>query len=520
MSFKGQSQVMVVDDHQGVCEMVATLVENLGHQPHLATDGETAIEMLGVGGFDLLVTDLKLPDMDGLEILRRSKEAAPLVPVILLTGYPTVDAAIQAIKAGASDFLTKPFRMEQLEWAICRALEERRLVEENQRLAAEANKVAVIQRLNTKLNQKVRELLNLNRISEAINAAEENSDLFEKVVDLATELTGAQRVSLMLMAPDGETLTIRAARGMNQLVIREAKVGLGSGIAGQVALSKTPLHVVRSAPMPQGLDTRSVYQSPSFICVPLMISGEVLGVLNIAEKPGAGDFTAEDFSLAEALAQKAAINIENNALYESIYGNLVDTLTSLVSTLEAKDPYTKEHSKRVTHVAVALGRRLGLPELDIESIQFAGILHDIGKIGVRDSILLKPGRLTVAEFEVIKMHPVIGETIVEPLGLIQSERHIIRHHHERLDGSGYPDGLEGEDIPLLARIVAVADAFDAMTTTRIYRPAMGLTYALSEFERLRGIHYDSGIVDALHQILDEESESIVPARSGARRVAR
>jgi putative nucleotidyltransferase with HDIG domain len=243
------------------------------------------------------------------------------------------------------------------------------------------------------------------------------------------------------------------------------------------------------------------YATPSFVSVPLVISGEVLGVLNMTDKIGGEDFSEDEFHLMQSLAEKAAIRVENNALYESIYCNLIDTLSSLVTTLEAKDPYTKEHSKRVTEVALAIAEEMGATEDEMESIGFAGMLHDIGKIGVRDSVLLKPGRLTAAEFEVIKMHPAIGEQIVEPLGLIQAERDIIRSHHERMDGTGYPDGLMGDQIPLLARIVAVADAYDAMTSTRPYREALGEEYALEEFERGRGRQHDPAVIDALHRVL-------------------
>ncbi|NUP89798.1 MAG: response regulator [Candidatus Sumerlaeia bacterium] len=511
MSLNGVSQILIADDHAGIREMVAAMIESMGHRPLTAESGEAAVEILGLGTIDLLITDLVLPDMDGLEVLRRSKELSPLTPVILVTGYPSVDKAIQAIKAGAIEFLTKPFKREVLERSVSRALEERRLIEENQRLMTEANKLAVIQRLNQRLNDKLRELMNHNRISEVIGSTEDNESLFRHVVDLAAELTGGQRVSLMLLTPDGAALTIRASLGLSEHVARETRVPLGSGIAGAVAETRTPLLVTRTNTVPAFPDRPAVYSSPSFICVPLVISGEVLGVLNVAERAGGGDFTAEEFTLMQSLAQKAAIRVENNALYESIYCNLVDTLTTLVSTIEAKDPYTKEHSKRVTQVAVAIARTMGLPDADIESIQFASLLHDIGKIAVRDSILLKPDRLTAAEFDVIKTHPVVGESIVEPLNLIPAERRIIRHHHERLDGSGYPDGLRGDQIHLLARIVAVADAYDAMTTTRVYRRAMGQAYALNEFERTRGVHYDPDILDALQAVLAAESPALCAA---------
>jgi HD-GYP domain-containing protein (c-di-GMP phosphodiesterase class II) len=166
-------------------------------------------------------------------------------------------------------------------------------------------------------------------------------------------------------------------------------------------------------------------------------------------------------------------------------------------------------------MAVALGRTLSVGEQEIESIQFAGILHDIGKIGVRDSVLLKPGRLTSEEFEAIKLHPIIGEQIVAPLGLIDAERAIIRHHHEKMDGSGYPDRLKGSEIPLLARIVAVADSFDAMTTTRSYRQARTLAQTLEEFERCRGTQFDPDVVDALLTVLDTETVQTTAATDAA-----
>jgi putative nucleotidyltransferase with HDIG domain len=511
MTTADREQILIVDDHAGVCETLSMMVEQLGHQPLVVHSGEEAVEMIALGGLGLVLTDLRLPDMDGIEVLRRSREMRPETPVILLTGYPTVDQAVQAIRLGACEFLTKPFKLEILERVITRALEECRLVHENHRLAAKANRLTVIQRLNAKLNRRVRELTSLNRISEEITEAEDNTTLFECVVELAVDLTAAQRVSLMLVTPDGQSLTIRTAHGLSEQLRHQIEVPLGEGIAGSVAQSLAPLHVTRGSALPTSPSRLQIYHSPSFISVPLAISGEVLGVLNLSEKHGGEDFSTEEFHLILSLAAKAAMKVENNALYESLHLNLVDTLRSLVGTLEAKDPYTKEHSKRVTQVAMMIGREMGLSETDIESIEFAAILHDVGKIGVRDSILLKVGRLTTAEFEVIKTHPVIGESIVEPLNLIQAERDIIRSHHERVDGTGYPDGLRGDEIPLLARIVAVADAYDAMTTTRPYRRAMGQAYALSEFERTRGLHYDPDVIDALHRTLRAEADDCLAA---------
>ena len=157
------------------------------------------------------------------------------------------------------------------------------------------------------------------------------------------------------------------------------------------------------------------------------------------------------------------------ALYENIYENLFATLYAFVEAIEARDPYTKQHSSRVTELAVSIGKEMGCSDEELDLLSFSGNLHDIGKLGIPDSILLKPGPLTGTEFEAIKKHPIIGANIVGHLGLLTAEQKIILHHHERWDGKGYPDGLKGESIPFLSRILSVADVYDAMASDRAYR---------------------------------------------------
>ncbi len=209
-----------------------------------------------------------------------------------------------------------------------------------------------------------------------------------------------------------------------------------------------------------------------------------------------GAFSEEAIFLLHILAERTGLTVENLMLYESVNINLMATLKALVRTLEAKDPYTGQHSQRVTRVAVGLARHAGCSPYDVEALNFAGHLHDIGKIGIRDQILMKPGRLTDVEYEIIKSHPVIGEEIVAHLGLLPMEKAIIRHHHERWDGGGYPDGLAGEDIPTLSRILAVADTFDAMTSNRPYRQAMDGEEALKEVVKNAGTQFDPAAVEA------------------------
>jgi HD-GYP domain-containing protein (c-di-GMP phosphodiesterase class II) len=167
-----------------------------------------------------------------------------------------------------------------------------------------------------------------------------------------------------------------------------------------------------------------------------------------------------------------------------------ESIHSLLRTLTARDPYTGHHSARVTDVSLGFGKYLGLTSQELDSLKIAGYLHDIGKIGVRDTILLKPGPLSHEERAIIETHPLIGEKIVEPLGLLPQEKQIILHHHERWNGEGYPDRLAGEAIPPLCRLAALVDVFDALITDRPYRPRFTVPEALMEIESQSGVLFD------------------------------
>jgi putative nucleotidyltransferase with HDIG domain len=186
-------------------------------------------------------------------------------------------------------------------------------------------------------------------------------------------------------------------------------------------------------------------------------------------------------------------------------GNLIfrqESIKALLRTLSARDPYTGHHSNRVTNIALTFARSLGLPSHDLEALSNAGYLHDIGKIGVSDSILLKPGPLTQQEREVIETHPLIGERIVEPLGFKSQEKALILCHHERWDGAGYPHGLQGNSIPFLSRLLALADVFDALSSDRPYRQAFSTADALAEIEAQAGRQFDPDLTRNFVQLLN------------------
>ena len=228
----------------------------------------------------------------------------------------------------------------------------------------------------------------------------------------------------------------------------------------------------------------------------LRVRGTRLALLCASRDAGAPPFTDADADLLVAWSAQTGLALENVCLGRELERAVQDSVASLVVTLEARHRYTEGHSLRVARYAAATAQAMGLAPDVCEEVRTASLLHDLGKIGVRDAVLDKPGRLTAEEWRLMREHPALGERILAPLGFLRAEARIVRHHHERLDGRGYPDGLAGRAIPLPARILAVADAFDAMRTARPYRPPLAEPESLAELQRGAGAQFDAHVVAA------------------------
>ena len=287
----------------------------------------------------------------------------------------------------------------------------------------------------------------------------------------------------------------------------------GFGLSGYVAKMGQPVAVSDDAGEHRGFDgvTAGV---KSAISLPLMTRGgtfagksageQALGVLTVLCTKRTAAFTGEDLDLLQALTSMISSAVSNARMEERQHATFVRTLESLATALEARDVYTQGHSQRVCEVSLLLGERMGFGPEAVEELRIGTVLHDIGKIGVPDEILNKRARLTDQEFAVMKQHPVIGYEICKPLMLSDGVLMIIRNHHEKLDGSGYPDGLKGGELPLSLRIVCVADAFDAMSSSRPYRGVMTQESVLAELSKCAGTQFDPVIVEALKELLHQE----------------
>lgn len=238
----------------------------------------------------------------------------------------------------------------------------------------------------------------------------------------------------------------------------------------------------------------------SIICAVLLFPDAPCGVLHLDRGPLQEPFSEADLYLADSLAAALALGIERWQLVEQQYDTLLQTVTALAQAVEMRDPYTGNHTHRVTTYALLLSDEMGLPRADRRLLQVATPLHDIGKIAVDDNVLRKAGSLSTAEFDVMKSHVASGVNIIQMVPSLAWTLPVIRSHHERWDGTGYPDGLKGTDIPLAARVVAVADAFDAMTSDRPYRRGLSLDEAFKELQAKSGTHFDPNCVTAFLRV--------------------
>ncbi|HWL94667.1 MAG TPA: HD domain-containing phosphohydrolase [Phycisphaerae bacterium] len=236
------------------------------------------------------------------------------------------------------------------------------------------------------------------------------------------------------------------------------------------------------------------------VALPLRLDGELLGMLYGINVIDGGDYTSIDIQLLKAVSDRISAALKNQNLYDDLADLLLGLMHALVNSVDAKDPYTYGHSERVAYFSRAIAQAAGLPAIDCERVYLAGLLHDVGKIGVPDAILTKPGKLTTEEFDALKKHPEIGERILSHIRQLRDLLPGVMYHHERMDGRGYPHGLSGKDIPLLGRIICLADSFDAMTSNRTYRAALPIAVAAAEIRRCSGTQFDPALADVLLKI--------------------
>ena len=328
-----ESRILIVDDEKMISSVLARRLSLEGYDCLTAENGREALSYFYKDDLSLIISDVRMPEMNGLDLLKNVKAVRPNMMFIIMTAYPEVDMAVQAIRLGVNDIILKPVDFELLVFSVKKALEQKKMEEELESFHRSLKKLV-----------------------------EKRTAMFQRAL----------------------------------LVLKKAHL---------------------------------------------------------------------------------------------------DSVKALAGAIDAKDPYTRGHSDRVRRMCVRIGMKLGLGEKRLESLVFGALLHDIGKIGIRDEVLQKQGPLDANEYKYIQEHPLIGVKIVEGIDFFKNKLPMIRNHHEHFDGRGYPDGLAGEAIPIEARIIGVPDAFDAMTSSRPHRKALPLNEALAEMERGKGKQFDPQVLE-------------------------
>jgi HD-GYP domain-containing protein (c-di-GMP phosphodiesterase class II)/methyl-accepting chemotaxis protein len=349
---------------------------------------------------------------------------------------------------------------------------------------------------NSNLEKVVARLSTLYKVGLAINSTMESENIFRLIVDTTMESLNATIGYIIIHDKQKNLLRVDTLVGHDVLSSGDVYIPIkNSSVSSWVINNARPLLISDINEMPQ-FDRFSAlgYERKTLICAPLIVKDELIGTISVVNKNDGSTYTNEDLEMLTTIAAQASIAINNATLYEEQKKTYLNTIHALVSAIEASDSYTRGHSERVTRYCITVAKKIGLSAERLKIIERAAILHDIGKIGINLALLHKVERLTDDDVANLQMHPEIGIKILEPIEFLYDIRACIGQHHERFDGKGYPNGIQGDELLLESRILAIADSFDAMTSDRPYRQARSVEDALQELIDNAGTQFDPAIV--------------------------
>ncbi len=477
VSTSERPSILVVDDSNLLRGILREELEAEGWEVHLAEEGNSAIEKARDIRPDVILVDVVLPGIDGYEVCRRIKgaEATGHIPILLLSSRNELKDKLAGFEAGADDYLTKPFFTKELLARLRTNLRVRDALESSRRLG-----------------QFYLEML--FGIGSAITSPFKVDDEVEIILRQALVAVQARSGAILLLDSEQGDLEVKGVQGY------DGRRGPRQGERFRIS-DKLPLLAPEAPDVPDASRGIRMYEDPggNSVFVPMVAKERLIGGIEIDLEARERRFSANDQKLLYALASQAAIFIENARLERDVRSMFLSIIVSMASAVDAKDAYTHGHSLRVARIGLLVAQELGLAREKMEPLLLAGILHDVGKIAIPDNILKKPQRLDDEEFAVMKTHPLAGAKLLAHIPALAEVIPGIKHHHEYWNGKGYPDGLSGEDIPLAGRLILIGDAFDAMTTDRVYRQGMTVATAFEEIRKQSGTQFDPKLVACLEE---------------------
>ena len=520
---RAKRTILVVDDDRRVLDLLQISLAQNGYRVATAQTGEDGLEHVRREPPDLLILDLRLPRKNGYEVcaaLKSSKDTAH-IPIIMVSATAEVDARLQGLMHGADDYLTKPFSPKELLIKVRRIFERIERAEmlstKNKELESEIarNREDLVVR-NKELKFQVFSLETLMGLSHQLNSS---LDLDALMGTLILSVVGQIRVNsaCLFLTDQRENPTRLEAstfKGIKEDLVRSVRFDYDSAFVRALH----PVAVEESRPLRLAdlegdaaleEEVGRLFAAGFTVVSPVVMKEKLTAILAVGEKVSGQEFHTSDLEMLRALSESASIAIDNARLFKDLQEAYLATVRMLVTRIEEKDPYTHGHTERVAAYATAIAREMGLKQDEIQTVQFGAFLHDIGKVHTESHILQKPGALTEEEWALVKAHPVRGAEMIKGVRFLEKASDMVRHHHERVDGGGYPDGLRGDQISLNARIVNLADAFDAMTTDRPYRAGLTVEQAIGQMVEKSGSQFAAEVVEVFVSALGEGRIQVV-----------
>lgn len=465
--------IVVVDDEKYICNIIVEALSSEKYDVRAFSDPAQALVHIEQNAVDLVLTDMVMGEHTGVQVLETTLASHSDATVILMTAHPTVQTAISVLRKGAYDFLVKPFRLELLKATIKRGLEHQQVVRENLHLKGQV------------------EFL---KVAGAANADIAIDDFLAMVARSCQKEMDATAVGIIEVDPKTKEIVRKIYTGVEEL---PPKGVLDNGSLDKFSYTRSNKPSIRKDETTVDGEKRTRIG----ISQPIFVRRRFHGVINLLIESRFDRLTPGEIDVLAILANSAAAAIANYRHYDDLHTSYLQAIKGLANAIEARDQYTAGHTDRVTKLAELIAREIGWDERQLEHLVMGCTLHDIGKLGVPDGILNKPDRLTEDERLKMQAHPELGLKIIDGIDLFRPAVPYIIAHHEWYDGSGYPHGLKGEDIPVEGRLLTVADTLDAILSDRPYRKGADLEVAVAELIKYKSTQFDPAIVDALMDLL-------------------
>jgi response regulator RpfG family c-di-GMP phosphodiesterase len=495
--------ILIVDDEPSGREALESILLNQGYTLVFAAGGVEALAKAREFSPDMILLDVMMPVMDGYEVCRslRADPRLAEVPVVMVTALDDRDSRIQGIEAGADDFITKPIDRAELRARV--------------RTITRLNRYHNLLEERAKLERHLERLTALRTIDLAITSSVDLHVTLDVLLGQVAIQLGVDAAGVLALEPYTETLRYAAGRGFHLGGIEQAYLRLGRGYIGRAVMDRRMISIPDLSDGPADFERSDLMRNEHFqayFAVPLLAKGQIKGVLEVFHRSTlAPDPTWLDF--LETLGDQTAIAIDSAQLFAGLQRSNTELLLAYDATIEGwsraldlRDKETEGHTQRVAEMTLQLARVMGISEPMLVHMRRGALLHDIGKLGVPDNILFKAGPLTPQEWAIMRQHPVYAYELLSPILYLRPALDIPYSHHEKWDGTGYPQGLMGEQIPLAARIFAVVDVWDALLSDRPYRQGWPKEKVCKYIEDEADKHFDPYVAEAfLRMIGDPQS---------------